>query len=357
MLRALIALVAAVAAPAWTRTDLPVPNAHPDMFVVSRGVNAKGAAIYEGTFGPAADLHQLSYLWRNGKLTQLTNGTADGKADWVDVYAINSSGTVVGDAGARAVVWRNAKPTVLAPEPSVAFRINDRGTVIGVDDRRAALWRDGVETLLDGVGTVTAINAQDEVIGQTPVGGQITHAMSWQNGVTTDLGSVGDASSWATGINSDGDIVGYTANSLDFPLTAIEWKDGQLVDLGTFGALGAQAVAINDAGDVLVQLSNNVGAPTAIVLVRDGTPIPVPGTVARGVDEQGQVLGYTTTAKHGRRSFVWQDGLETLLPTSDGAKPPFGGPNVVAGGWAIGDEYVVTRHGKSAAHAVLWHRR
>jgi hypothetical protein len=106
-----------------------------------------------------------------------------------------------------------------------------------------------------------------------------------------------------------------------------------------------------------VQLTDSAGTPTAIVLLRDGNPITIPGTVARSVDEQGQVLGETMTAKHGRRSFVWQDGVETLLPTSDGAKPPWGGSNTLAEGWAIGDEYVAGPHGRSAEHAVLWRRR
>ncbi|MES1246576.1 MAG: hypothetical protein ABUS54_02750 [Actinomycetota bacterium] len=353
MLRAAMALIAVAVAPHWTRTDIPVPKAHPDLFVVSRGVNAHGAAIYEGTFRQKGSLHQVSYLWRNGRLTLLTVGSAP----WVDVWAINSSGTVAGDAGARAVVWRNGRPTVLAAEPSTAQRINDHGTVIGVDDRRAAMWRDGSETLLDGVATVTALNEQDAVIGETPFPGGLAHAMLWQDGTTTDLGTVGVAASWATDISDDGTIVGYLANQLDFPLTAVEWKDGQLVDLGRFGALGAEAVAVNDAGDVLVQLTDANGDPSAIVLLRDGNPITVPGVVARTVDEQGQVLGYTTTAAHGRRSFVWQDGVETLLPTSDGPSPPWGGPTGVAGAFAVGDEYVSLGKGRNTSHAVLWSKR
>ena len=352
MVHALLALLAAVAAPSWTRTDLPVPRAHPNMFVVSRGVNAHGAAIYQGTYGPAGHLHQAAFMWRNGKLLPLSAG-----ASWVDVWAINSSGAVAGDAGARAVVWHDGKPTVLAGSPSAAEGINDRGTVIGVDGGSAAVWRNGVETQLDAVATATTLNAQDQVVGETPVGGGVTHAMLWQNGTTTDLGSIGTASSWATDINDGGEIVGYTATQTGFPLTAVVWENGQLVDLGRFGALGAQAVAVNNAGDVLVQLTNDAGAPAAIVLVRNGQPITIPGLVARTVDEQGQVLGYTTTAAHGRRSFVWRDGKETVLPTSDGVAPPWGGPNEMAGGWAIGDEYVPLPNGHGTAHAVLWKRR
>jgi probable HAF family extracellular repeat protein len=353
MLRPFLAALALLAAPHWVRTDLPVPKAHPNLFVVSRGVNAQGAAIYVGTFGAPGRQHQLAFLWRNGALTSLT----DANAPWVDVYGINSSATVVGDAHARAVVWRNGKPTYLAKEPSTARALNDHGTIVGDDQREAVIWLHGTEQPLDGVATVTAINDHDQVIGETPGDGGAAHAMLWQNGTTSDLGSIGGAASWATDINESGLAVGYVSTNLGFPLSAVEWRDGQLVDLGRFGALGAQAVSVNDAGDVLVQLVDSRGDPSAIVLVRDGRPVAVPGEVARTVDAQGQVLGDLQTAAHGRRSFVWRNGKTTLLPTSDGASPPWGGPNVIAGAWAIGDEYVALKSGGSTSHAVLWRRR
>src|SRR3954451_8990445 len=160
MLLPFLALLTLAATPHWARTDLPVPKAHPAMSVVSRGVNASGAAIYVGTFGKPDRLHQLAFLWRNGRMTPLTNANAP----WVDVYGINSSGTVVGDAGARAVVWRNGRPAVLAKEPSTARALNDRGTLGGGDPREPLIWRDGPELPLEGIATVTAINDRDQVI-------------------------------------------------------------------------------------------------------------------------------------------------------------------------------------------------
>lgn len=348
---AVLALAAPPAAGAhWTRTDLPVPKTHPEMFVVSRNVNVHGAAIYEGTFGKPGHLRQQAFLWRGGKLTRLDLRAAP----WVDVYGINSSGAVVGDAHASAVVWRNGRPTQLAKEPSTAFAINDRGTIVGEDQRDSVIWRNGVEAPLDSISAVTAINEHDQVIGQLSLGGGLQHAMLWQNGVTTDLGTIGAAASYATAINDDGTIVGYTASSFGTPLTAVEWQNGQLVNLGTFGAIGAEAVAVNEAGDVLVETTNSFGDPTGSVLLRGGGVITIPGDGARAVDDDGQVLG--TLAAPGRRSFVWHDGATALLPTTDGRRPPWGGPNTIAGDWAIGDEYVPLAGGRSTSHAVLWHR-
>jgi probable HAF family extracellular repeat protein len=339
--------VLALAAPHWTRTDLPVPASHPEMFVVSRGVNARGAAIYEGTFGGAGHLRQQAFLWRSGKLTRLDlNGS-----NWTDVYSINSSGTVVGDAHASAVVWRNGKPTKLAKEPSVAYAINDHGTIVGYDQRQSALWHGGVETQLDTLGSVTAINERDQVIGETDVADGVPHAMLWQNGETTDLGSIGDAPSHATAINDAGVVVGYTSTARGVPITAVEWKDGKLIDLGTFGAIGAQAVSVNDAGDVLVETTDSGGVTTGSVRLHAGGVVALPGAAVRAVDDDGQVLGST-----GRRSFVWQSGSTALLPTSDGPGPPWGSPHTIFGSWAVGNEYVRLPGGKRTAHAVLWHR-
>jgi probable HAF family extracellular repeat protein len=321
------------------------------MFVVSIGVNAHGAAIYEGTFGTPGHLHQQAFLWRNGKVTRLDLRSSN----WTDVYSINRSGTVVGDAHASAVVWRNGKPTKLAKEPSTALAINDRGTIVGDDQDRSVIWRNGVETVLDTIGSVTAINARDQVIGETDVADNLPHAMLWENGVTTDLGSVGGAASRATAINDEGTVVGYTANAVGNPIEAVEWQDGRLVELGTFGAIGAKAVAVNDAGDVVVETTDSSGLPTGSVLLRGGRVVPLPGYQARAVDDEGQVLGLATA--HGRRSYVWRSGRTTLLPTSDGPSPPWGGANALVGPWAIGDEYVTLKGGHSVAHAVLWHRR
>jgi probable HAF family extracellular repeat protein len=344
-----VALAAlALAAPAhWTRTDLPVPKAHPGLFVVSRAVNRHGAAIYQGTYGTAGSLHQLAFLWRQGTLTQLDLR----HAPWVDVYGINGSGTVVGDAHASAVVWRHGTPTQLAKEPSTAFAINDHGTIVGEDQRRSVIWRDGVESPLDLIGAVTAINERDQVIGQADFGGGLQHAMLWQNGTTTDLGSIGPAASYATAINDDGVVVGYTASAFGTPLTAVEWKNGSLIDLGTFGAIGAEAVSVNAAGDVLVETTDTLGNPTGAVLLRGGGVVTIPGSGARAVDDEGQVLG---TASH--RTFVWHAGVTALLPTSDQRFPPWGGPNTIAGDWAIGEEYVPLGNGRRTSHAVLWHR-
>jgi probable HAF family extracellular repeat protein len=347
MVAAALAVIA-LAAPQWTRVDLPASKAHPAMFVVSRGVNVHGAAIYSGTFGAPGHLRQQAFVWRNGKLTRLDLHSSN----WVDVWSINSSGTVVGDAHASAVVWRNGKPTKLGKEPSTALAISDRGTIIGYDQRQSVVWRNGVETVLDALGSVTAINERDQVIGETDVADGVPHAMLWQDGATTDLGTIGAVPSHATAINDAGTIVGYTSSTRGVPITAVEWLDGRLIDLGTFGAIGAEAVAVNDDGDVLVETTDASGNPTGSVLLRGGGVLTIPGDGARAVDDEGQVLGST-----GHRSFVWRGGSTALLPTSDGPRAPWGVASAIAGEWAIGNEYVTLPGGKRTAHAVLWHRR
>ena len=346
--------VLALAAPAhWTRTDLPVPKAHPDLFVVSRGVTARGDAIYEGTYGKADHLHQLAFLWHRGKAIPLTVPGAT----WVDVNAVNARGDVVGDAnvhGGVAVLWRDGKPTLLAGAHSTALGVSADGTAVGNDGGLTVVWRNGVETTLAGPSGRMLINAVGQVAYDTRGLDGLRHAFLWSNGTTTDLGSAGAADASVMALNDSGVVVGYAANSLGVPVTALEWANGETRNLGTFGAITSSAVDINDAGDVLVALASATGAVSTAVVVRNGAPLAIPGgaLIATSLDEDGQVLGYTQTAKQARRSFVWRNGRSVLLPTSDGARPPWGSPNAIAGAWAVGDEYV----GRTA-HAVLWHRR
>jgi probable HAF family extracellular repeat protein len=353
MVAAALAVLALAAPAQWTRTDLPVPKAHPDLSVVSRGVNARGDAIYEGTYGKPGHLHQLAFLWRGGKLIPLTVPGAT----WIDVNALNARGDVVGDSnvhGGVATIWHNGKATLLAGAHSTALGVSADGTAVGNDDGLTVVWRNGVETTLAGPSGRMFINAVGQVAYDARGLDGLRHAFLWSNGTTTDLGSAGAANASVMALNNSGVVVGYAANSLGVPVTALEWANGQLLNLGTFGAITSSAVDVNDAGDVLVELASATGAVSTAVVVRNGAPLGIPGgsLIATSLDEDGQVLGYTQSTKQGRRSFVWRNGRVVLLPTSDGARPPWGGPNTIAGAWAIGDEYV----GRTA-HAVLWHRR
>ena len=85
----------------------------------------------------------------------------------------------------------------------------------------------------------------------------VSHALKWDSGVSTDLGSLADGwSSAASWINNRADIVGVSQNGVIDPVVgfpeerAVLWHDGQMIDLRTLGGNQSSAAAINNHGRV-----------------------------------------------------------------------------------------------------------
>ena len=139
----------------------------------------------------------------------------------------------------------------------MANSINDRGQVVGTSGSCAAfnpiflynfqplhalLWQNGTATDLGTLGGVfnnfaEEINNRGEVVGGSDVSGDSTsHGFLWtpETKKMKDLGTVaGDYWSIAIGINDQGQIVGASANA-DFSIVrAFVRKNGKLVDLNS----------------------------------------------------------------------------------------------------------------------------
>jgi probable HAF family extracellular repeat protein len=150
--------------------------------------------------------------------------------------------------------------------------INDLGQVIArgysghflsSESTHSFLWQNGTTTDLGTLGSGTlgsdftwavGINNVGQVVGSSVASDGFRHAFLWQNGAMTDLGTYGsDNSSVAVGINNNGQVVGssYQKTVPSFTAHAVLWQNGGITDLGVLnGNDASNAYTINNLGQV-----------------------------------------------------------------------------------------------------------
>jgi probable HAF family extracellular repeat protein len=155
---------------------------------------------------------------------------------------------------------------------------------------------------LAGTATIPlSLNNQGEVVGwsSTPDHGP-AHAFLFRGGTLTDLGTLGGSASEAMSINDRGDIVGLSSVSPGSTrIDAFLYHRGHLTDLGP------QSSPFVMAGDVSINATGTIsglsGPGFDAWILRRGAHIDVGslaglGSVARDINNKGQVVGFSTTA-------------------------------------------------------------
>lgn len=290
------------AAPTYAVAELPLPSG----FVKSRGL---GINFYGDVVGWAATEKDTGHavLWRQGQVLDLgTMGAADSLA-----AGISDSGLVVGAfirGGMRHVfLWRDGQFQELGPvdewpgkgmavwDINPGLGISRQGKVIGrIANKEGAemtfVYENGQLMYLrqpknGAPGFGRAINDQSQMAGQLYVRRGLSHALFWSNGAMQLLPHLAETIAGATAINEHSTVVGWAFVPCDKqPMAhAAIWRDGRVVDLGTLGGDTSRAYGLNDAG---------------------------------------QVTGYSSVGKGEYSGFLWDNGrifdLNDLVPSSLG---------------------------------------
>jgi uncharacterized membrane protein len=306
---------------AWNQIvcSLPSPSG-PE--VVARALNNKGQVT--GSLGNGV------LLWENGVATDvtpsgpgITGGMGMAINDATEIAAsvlISYSGftsprrrayVIESDGEARPVgPWRSTFAGASAGPAAINSAAHVVGASSSSDQQRP--WLDerqiGARFLPDlggGFAYPTGMNDLDQAVGQSnlaPPDEEIHHAVLWENGKVTDLGSLAAGTSSAYAINNRDQIVGFSTNETDpHRFGAALWENGIIVDISN----GFPSVAsdINESGVAVGVFSEPGGVQRGFV--REGTTLvdlntrlmsPLPDalhmTWASDINDSGQILAH-----------------------------------------------------------------
>src|SRR4051812_17125988 len=235
---------------------------------------------------------------------------------------------------------------------TILVDINDNGLAVGWgytpdgQNERAISWANGVFTDLGTLGgdfsRAHQSNNAGTIVGESQDADGRYHAVVWENGVIRALPPLGDSpfgSANAQSINERGDIAGESVTDFGITHAALWPASGGVIDLGALpGTDFSRARGINRNGDVLGQsnsFGNFVGRPTIwtagaiseIVLPSGGRALSSIATGHMYNDAGNFIADVAADAFNTGRAIVFRNGAFEMLPLLPDAAQPLSQPN------------------------------
>jgi probable HAF family extracellular repeat protein len=306
---------------------------------------------------PAYDTHatQLDHpRYRVSVLRNIPMGT------YTVPLAINNAGQVLGWAFDQGVcnplgcgaVWTELEPTLLGTVPHALFTrpvaFNDHGQSVGLiyfkgpDDAaitppvgihypfKAVVWNGTEPTLLpslpaDWSATATSINNEGEIVGYSEKVTVGQRGLIWHDAKPRYVAPC----TYQPLVNDEGQIVCWTASEND-PLVFI--SGGTVTDLPQLAGGDSTASAINDSGQIVGSSASRAGVGRATywhqdkIAVLHSSHTEYSSANGDGINSQGNIVGYATTAKGRQYAALWPEttsepvDLNTVISQSDAAE-------------------------------------
>ncbi len=169
---------------------------------------------------------------------------------------------------------------------------------------------------LDGPsGRAMGINNRGDIVGYCETEAGDFHAVLWEGGAATDLGTLGGDNSYAFAINDDGVVVGYS-HTADGKVHAFMWRDGIMTDIHD-----TELPPINESYARAINTGESIAGtvgyggvmwrtPDDYVWLLDGSGLSGPSD-AHDINDSNQVVGWHHSSDE---AFIWEDGLMEILP-------------------------------------------